>query len=43
MLILYYWPGASSMVPHVVLEEIGTAYERNLSTWRRASTRATPI
>src|SRR4029079_3595489 len=30
MLILYYWPGASSMVPHVVLEEIGTAYERTL-------------
>jgi glutathione S-transferase len=30
MLILYYWPGASSMVPHVVLEEIGTAYERKL-------------
>jgi glutathione S-transferase len=30
MLILYYWPGASSMVPHIVLEEIGTAYQRQL-------------
>src|ERR1700756_4577210 len=30
MLILYYWPGASSVVPHVVLEEIGTQYERQL-------------
>jgi glutathione S-transferase len=28
MLILYYWPGASSVVPHIVLEEIGAPYER---------------
>ena len=30
MLILYYWPGASSVIPHIVLEEIGTPYERQL-------------
>src|SRR5262249_42152266 len=30
MLILYYWPSASSMVPHIVLEEIGAPYERQL-------------
>ena len=30
MLILYYWPGASSIVPHIVLEEIGTPYQRQL-------------
>ena len=30
MLVLYYWPGASSMVPHIVLEETGAAYERRL-------------
>jgi glutathione S-transferase len=30
MLILYYWPGASSLVPHIVLEEIGAPYERQL-------------
>jgi glutathione S-transferase len=28
MLILYYWPGASSVVPHIVLEEIGAPYHR---------------
>jgi glutathione S-transferase len=30
MLILYYWPGASSVVPHIVLEEVGAPYERRL-------------
>jgi glutathione S-transferase len=30
MLILYYWPGASSVVPHIVLEEIGAPYERQV-------------
>ena len=30
MLVLYYWPDASSMVPHIVLEEIGAPYERQL-------------
>ena len=30
MLILYYWPGASSIVPHIVLEEIGTPYHQQL-------------
>jgi glutathione S-transferase len=30
MLTLYYWPGASSAIPHIVLEEIGTPYERQL-------------
>lgn len=30
MLILYYSPGASSMVPHIMLEEIGASYERKL-------------
>ncbi len=30
MLTLYYWAGASSVVPHIVLEEIGTPYERQL-------------
>jgi glutathione S-transferase len=30
MLTLYYWPGASSLVPHIVLEEIGVPYERML-------------
>jgi glutathione S-transferase len=30
MLILYYWPGASSVVPHIVLEEIGAPYEHIL-------------
>jgi hypothetical protein len=34
MLILYYWPGASSMIPHIVVEEIGTPYHRELVTWR---------
>jgi glutathione S-transferase len=28
MLTLYYWPGASSVVPHIVLEEIGVPYQR---------------
>lgn len=30
ILILYYWPGSSSAVPHIVLEEIGAPYERRL-------------
>jgi len=30
MLILYYWPGSSSVIPHIVLEEIGASYERQL-------------
>ena len=30
MLTLYYWPGASSVVPHITLEEIGAPYERKL-------------
>jgi len=30
MLTLYYWPGASSVVPHIVLEEIGQPYRRQL-------------
>src|SRR6202022_675965 len=30
MLILYYWPGASSVVPHIVLEEIGAPCERQV-------------
>src|SRR5215470_2182391 len=30
MLVLYYWPGASSVVPHITLEEIGAPYERAL-------------
>jgi glutathione S-transferase len=30
MLILYYSPGASPIIPHITLEEIGTPYERKL-------------
>jgi glutathione S-transferase len=30
MLVLYYWPGASSLVPHIVLEETGAPYELEL-------------
>jgi glutathione S-transferase len=30
MLILYYSPGASSIIPHITLEEIGAPYERKL-------------
>ena len=30
MLTLYYWPGASSVIPHVALEEIGAPYELKL-------------
>jgi glutathione S-transferase len=30
MLTLYYWPGASSVIPHITLEEIGAPYELNL-------------
>jgi glutathione S-transferase len=30
MLVLYYWPGASSVIPHITLEEIGAPYEREL-------------
>src|SRR5262249_15920135 len=35
MLILYYWPGASSVVPHIVLEEIGAPYELQLVDFAR--------
>ena len=27
MLTLYFWPGASSVIPHITLEEIGVPYE----------------
>jgi hypothetical protein len=30
MLMLYYWPGASSVIPHITLEEIGAPYKRKL-------------
>ena len=30
MLMLYYWPGASSVIPHITLEEIGAPYDRKL-------------
>jgi glutathione S-transferase len=30
MLTLYYWPGASSVVPHIVLEEIEAPYKIQL-------------
>jgi hypothetical protein len=30
MLTLYYWPGASSVIPHIALEELGAPYERKL-------------
>lgn len=30
MLTLYYSPGASSVIPHITLEEIGAPYERTL-------------
>ena len=30
MLTLYFWPGASSVIPHIILEEIGVPYERRL-------------
>jgi glutathione S-transferase len=30
MLTLYYSPGASSVIPHIALEEIGAPYERKL-------------
>jgi glutathione S-transferase len=30
MLVLYYSPGASSIIPHITLEEIGASYERKL-------------
>ena len=30
MMTLYYSPGASSVIPHITLEEIGTPYERKL-------------
>jgi glutathione S-transferase len=30
MLTLYYWPGSSSVIPHIALEEIGAPYAREL-------------
>ena len=30
MLTLYYWPGASSVIPHITLEEISAPYQRKL-------------
>ena len=30
MLTLYYWPGASSVIPHVALKEIGAPYALKL-------------
>jgi glutathione S-transferase len=30
MMILYFWPGSSSVVPHIALEEIGAPYRRQL-------------
>jgi glutathione S-transferase len=30
MLTLFYWPGASSVIPHITLEEIGAPYQRTL-------------
>ena len=49
MLTLYYSPGASSMTPHISLEEIGAPYERKLVgeepryRWRRTLPPSAPI
>ena len=42
MLILYYWPGASSIVPHITLEEIGAPYERQLINLAKGEHKSAP-
>ena len=43
MLTLYYWPGASSVIPHVTLEEIGAPYERKLVNLARGGHQFLPV